>query len=101
MEKVIDLSESCSLRKNKTFTKWLNDLLKFGNKFLATDSVSSLPAGIQKLQVSTAAHLKQQELLKQVSEQQFVPKEPPPEFEFIADPPSISALDLYVFCTLR
>lgn len=34
--------------------------------------------------------------MKQVSEQQFVPKEPPPEFEFIADPPSISALDLYV-----
>lgn len=56
--------------------------------------MSNVPAGIQKLQVSTAAHLKQQELLKQVSEQQFVPKEPPPEFEFIADPPSISALDL-------
>lgn len=63
---------------------------------IASDAVSNLPAGIQKLQVSTAAHLKQQELLKQVSEQQFVPKEPPPEFEFIADPPSISALDLYV-----
>ena len=26
-----------------------------------------------------------------------VPKEPPPEFEFLADPPTISALDLYVF----
>lgn len=25
-----------------------------------------------------------------------VPKEPPPEFEFMADPPSISALDLWV-----
>ena len=25
-----------------------------------------------------------------------VPKEPPPEFEFLADPPTISALDLYV-----
>lgn len=58
---------------------------------------AQLPAGIQKLQVSTAAHLKQQELLKQVAEQSFVPKEPPPEFEFIADPPSISALDLCVF----
>lgn len=23
-----------------------------------------------------------------------IPKEPPPEYEFIADPPSISALDL-------
>lgn len=60
----------------------------------AQDSVSSLPAGIQKMQVSTAAHQKQQELLKQVTEQTFVPKEPPPDFEFVADPPSISALDL-------
>ena len=25
-----------------------------------------------------------------------VPREPPPEFEFTADPPSISAFDLYV-----
>lgn len=46
------------------------------------------------MQVSSAAHQKQQELLKQVAEQQFVPKEPPPEPEFVADPPSISALDL-------
>jgi splicing factor 3A subunit 1 len=46
--------------------------------------------------VSTATQLKQQELLKQVQEAIFVPKEPPEEFEFIADPPSISALDLYV-----
>jgi len=46
--------------------------------------------------VSTATQLKQQELLKQVQEAIFVPKDPPDEFEFIADPPSISALDLYV-----
>lgn len=58
------------------------------------DIASTLPASVQKLQVSTAAHQKQQELLKQVAEQQFVPKEAPPEPEFIADPPSISALDL-------
>jgi len=44
--------------------------------------------------VPLAAHQKQQEILKQV-EQPFVPKDPPVEFEFIADPPSISALDLY------
>lgn len=44
--------------------------------------------------VSTATQLKQQELLKQVQEAIFVPKDPPEEFEFIADPPSISALDL-------
>lgn len=37
---------------------------------------------------------KQQEILKQVAEQPFIPKDPPPEFEFLADPPSISALDL-------
>jgi len=45
--------------------------------------------------VNLTAHQKQQEILKQV-EQPFVPKDPPAEFEFIADPPSISALDLYV-----
>lgn len=45
--------------------------------------------------VNLTAHQKQQEILKQV-EQPFVPKDPPTEFEFIADPPSISALDLYV-----
>lgn len=45
--------------------------------------------------VNLSAHQKQQEILKQV-EQPFVPKDPPTEFEFIADPPSISALDLYV-----
>ena len=55
------------------------------------DPASGLPAGIQKLSV---AHAKQQELLKQATETQFIPREAPPEFEFIADPPSISALDL-------
>lgn len=58
------------------------------------DIAAALPASVQKLKVSSAAHQKQQELLKQVAEQQFIAKEPPPEFEFIADPPSISALDL-------
>uniref|UniRef100_A0A6B2EH38 Splicing factor 3A subunit 1 n=1 Tax=Phlebotomus kandelakii TaxID=1109342 RepID=A0A6B2EH38_9DIPT len=60
----------------------------------SADAASHLPAGIQKLSVSSSAHQKQQELLKQVAEQLFVPKDPPSEFEFIADPPSISALDL-------
>lgn len=32
----------------------------------------------------------------QVIHETVVPKEPPPEFEFIADPPSISAFDLDV-----
>jgi splicing factor 3A subunit 1 len=49
--------------------------------------------GLKNLSLSSVAQ-KQQELLKQATEQQFVPKEPPPDFEFVADPPSISALDL-------
>ncbi|KAM7359831.1 splicing factor 3a subunit 1 isoform 2-T4 [Cochliomyia hominivorax] len=57
-------------------------------------SAPSVVSGIKQLSVTSAAQQKQQELLKQVAEQQFVPKDPPPEFEFIADPPSISALDL-------
>jgi len=40
-----------------------------------------------------SAQQKQLEILKQV-EQPFIPREPPAEFEFVADPPSISALDL-------
>ncbi|XP_063926123.1 splicing factor 3A subunit 1 [Zophobas morio] len=57
------------------------------------EPTSTLPAAISKLTVTAAAQQKQQEILKQV-EQPFVPKDPPSEFEFIADPPSISALDL-------
>lgn len=34
----------------------------------------------------------QQEILRQA--EPVIPKEPPPEFEFVADPPSISAYDL-------
>ncbi|ODM95504.1 Splicing factor 3A subunit 1 [Orchesella cincta] len=45
--------------------------------------------------IDEAKKKKQSELLKQV-ELPFVPKDPPTEFEFIADPPSISALDLDV-----
>ncbi|XP_039960911.1 splicing factor 3A subunit 1 isoform X3 [Bactrocera tryoni] len=54
----------------------------------------SVITGVKQLSVTNAAQQKQQELLKQVAEQQFVPKDPPQDFEFIADPPSISALDL-------
>ncbi|XP_054265031.1 splicing factor 3A subunit 1 isoform X2 [Macrosteles quadrilineatus] len=51
------------------------------------------PPGVPpKTQVAPATQLKQQELLKQA--EVFVPKDPPSEFEFVADPPSISALDL-------
>ncbi|XP_067623072.1 splicing factor 3A subunit 1 [Eurosta solidaginis] len=57
-------------------------------------AVSSVTAGLKQLSANSSAQQKQQELLKQVIEQQFVPKDPPADFEFIADPPSISALDL-------
>ncbi|XP_065371099.1 splicing factor 3A subunit 1 isoform X1 [Calliphora vicina] len=69
----------------------LNTLLIF---HFTDASAPSVVSGIKQLSVTSAAQQKQQELLKQVAEQQFVPKDPPPEFEFIADPPSISALDL-------
>ncbi|KAK9874570.1 hypothetical protein WA026_005403 [Henosepilachna vigintioctopunctata] len=54
---------------------------------------AGLPSALSKLTVTASAQQKQQEILKQI-EQPFVPKDPPAEFEFIADPPSISALDL-------
>ena len=50
--------------------------------------------GLQKLSMNSAAQQKQQELLKQATEQQFIPREAPADFEFVVDPPSISALDL-------
>jgi len=63
-------------------------------------STTANDAAMSALSVKTAAVLideakkkKQSELLKQV-ELPFVPKDPPAEFEFIADPPSISAIDL-------
>lgn len=53
----------------------------------------ALTQGISKLTVSASQQQKQHDILKQV-EQPFVPKDPPSDFEFVADPPSISALDL-------
>lgn len=46
--------------------------------------------------VSQVQQLKQQELLRSAVLEATAPKEPPPDFEFIADPPSISAFDLDV-----
>ncbi|KAJ4450307.1 hypothetical protein ANN_01727, partial [Periplaneta americana] len=57
-------------------------------------TVPGVPVPQLKTVLSSAQQKQQQELLKQVSEQPFIPKDPPAEFEFIADPPSISALDL-------
>uniref|UniRef100_A0A8D9DQP7 Splicing factor 3A subunit 1 n=1 Tax=Cacopsylla melanoneura TaxID=428564 RepID=A0A8D9DQP7_9HEMI len=57
--------------------------------------VKEAPAPAAPKALTSATQQKQQELLKQVAtEQPFVPKDPPKEFEFVADPPSISALDL-------
>lgn len=44
---------------------------------------------------SLAQQQKQQEILKQFQQEApVIPKEPPPDFEFIVDPPSISAMEL-------
>ncbi|XP_056642343.1 splicing factor 3A subunit 1 [Diorhabda sublineata] len=59
----------------------------------AQEPTAGLNQAVSKLSVTASAQQKQQEILKQV-EKPFVPKDPPPDFEFIADPPSISALDL-------
>lgn len=55
---------------------------------------SGLGSSMQRLTVTPAAQLRQQELLRAAAEPP-PPKEAPPDFEFIADPLSISALDLY------
>lgn len=52
-----------------------------------------LGGAMQRLTVTPAAQQRQQELLRAAVDPP-PPKEAPPEFEFIADPPSISALDL-------
>jgi len=54
------------------------------------------PEKIKALPIESVAQ-KQSELLKSVTKEDvIVPKEPPPEYEFLADPPSISAFDLDV-----
>eukprot|EP00092_Neocalanus_flemingeri_P015148 GFUD01016365.1.p1 GENE.GFUD01016365.1~~GFUD01016365.1.p1 ORF type:complete len:693 (-),score=250.90 GFUD01016365.1:3063-5141(-) len=54
------------------------------------------PEKIKSLPTESVAQ-KQSELLKSVTKEDvIVPKEPPPEYEFLADPPSISAFDLDV-----
>ncbi|RWS06912.1 splicing factor 3A subunit 1-like protein [Dinothrombium tinctorium] len=45
----------------------------------------------------SSTHLQQQKLSRQLelfAETTLIPREPPPEFEYMSDPPSISALDL-------
>ncbi|XP_050336962.1 splicing factor 3A subunit 1 isoform X2 [Bactrocera neohumeralis] len=78
------------------YKEYLNNIQQWYETSLKTDASGgpSVITGVKQLSVTSAAQQKQQELLKQVAEQQFVPKDPPQDFEFIADPPSISALDL-------
>ncbi|XP_039960903.1 splicing factor 3A subunit 1 isoform X2 [Bactrocera tryoni] len=78
------------------YKEYLNNIQQWYETSLKTDASGgpSVITGVKQLSVTNAAQQKQQELLKQVAEQQFVPKDPPQDFEFIADPPSISALDL-------
>ena len=55
------------------------------------------PEKVKAIESTTAVAQKQSELLKSVQKEQvIVPKDPPAEFEFLADPPSISAFDLDV-----
>jgi len=54
------------------------------------------PEKVKALPTESVAK-KQSEILKSVTKEDvIVPKEPPPEYEFLADPPSISAFDLDV-----
>jgi len=57
------------------------------------------PEKVAKPTPTEAVTKKQSEILKSVTkkaEEPPIPKEPPPEYEFLADPPSISAFDLDV-----
>ncbi|XP_010135705.1 PREDICTED: splicing factor 3A subunit 1, partial [Buceros rhinoceros silvestris] len=60
----------------------------------AQEPSAAIPKVMQQQQ--SAQQQLPQKWQAQVSQETVVPKEPPPEFEFIADPPSISAFDLDV-----
>ncbi|MCL4130259.1 UNVERIFIED_CONTAM: hypothetical protein GTU68_044559, partial [Idotea baltica] len=62
----------------------------------AGDKDSAQVGSQKQTSVSQQQQLKQQELLRAAVQESSVPKEAPTEFEFIADPPSISAFDLDV-----
>lgn len=59
---------------------------------LAIVPTPTKPGSQQQQQQSGGAPGKQE--ISKIVEQPIVPKEPPPDFEFVADPPSISAIDL-------
>ncbi|KAJ8379484.1 hypothetical protein SKAU_G00002620 [Synaphobranchus kaupii] len=57
---------------------------------------AAVPKVMQQQALQQATQQLPQKVQAQVIHETVVPKEPPPEFEFIADPPSISAFDLDV-----
>lgn len=61
----------------------------------AQEPSAAIPKVMQQQQQAAQQQLPQK-VQAQVIQETIVPKEPPPEFEFIADPPSISAFDLDV-----
>uniref|UniRef100_K7G1W6 Splicing factor 3A subunit 1 n=2 Tax=Pelodiscus sinensis TaxID=13735 RepID=K7G1W6_PELSI len=60
----------------------------------AQEPSAAIPKVMQQQQ--SAQQQLPQKVQAQVIQETVIPKEPPPEFEFIADPPSISAFDLDV-----
>ncbi|KAM9475200.1 splicing factor 3A subunit 1 isoform 2-T2 [Clarias gariepinus] len=57
---------------------------------------AAVPKVMQQQAMQQAQQQLPQKVQAQVIHETIVPKEPPPEFEFMADPPSISAFDLDV-----
>ncbi|KAG9270543.1 splicing factor 3A subunit 1 [Astyanax mexicanus] len=57
---------------------------------------AAVPKVMQQQSLQQSQQQLPQKVQAQVIHETIVPKEPPPEFEFIADPPSISAFDLDV-----
>lgn len=63
----------------------------------AQEPSAAVPKVMQQQALQQASQqLLPQKVQAQVIHETVIPKEPPPEFEFIADPPSISAFDLDV-----
>ncbi|XP_062398240.1 splicing factor 3A subunit 1 [Sardina pilchardus] len=62
----------------------------------AQEPSAAVPKVMQQQAMQQSSQQLPQKVQAQVIQESVVPKEPPPEFEFIADPPSISAFDLDV-----
>ncbi|XP_028853017.1 splicing factor 3A subunit 1 [Denticeps clupeoides] len=62
----------------------------------AQEPSAAIPKVMQQQALQQAPQQLPQKVQAQVIQEAVVPKEPPPDFEFMADPPSISAFDLDV-----